>query len=131
MARATAAALLLALAALARAQPHFEFARPAKPSFAYDLAAECAKTFDALFSDFDVVVAPAAPGEAPEGLHTTGDWVFNAMFTVMHMPCLAIPCIKGPKGLPVGIQIVGPRFSDARLLAIGAAVAPVIDADGK
>lgn len=98
---------------------------------AYDLAAECAKTFDALFSDFDVVVAPAAPGEAPEGLHTTGDWVFNAMFTVMHMPCLAIPCIKGPKGLPVGIQIVGPRFSDARLLAIGAAVAPVIDADGK
>ena len=53
------------------------------------------------------------------------------MFTVMHMPCLAIPCIKGPKGLPVGIQIVGPRFSDARLLAIGAAVAPVIDADGK
>jgi subtilisin family serine protease len=40
MARATAAALLLALAALARAQPHFEFARPAKPSFAYDLAAD-------------------------------------------------------------------------------------------
>jgi subtilisin family serine protease len=38
MARATAAALLLALAALARAQPHF--ARPAKPSFAYDLAAD-------------------------------------------------------------------------------------------
>ena len=94
---------------------------------AYDLAADCAKTFDAMFSGFDVVVAPAAPGEAPEGLHTTGDWVFNAMFTVMHVPCLAIPCIKGPKGLPVGVQIVGPRFSDARLLAIAAAVAPVID----
>lgn len=98
---------------------------------AYDLAGDCAKTFDALFGDFDVVVAPAAPGEAPEGLHTTGDWVFNAMFTVMHVPCLAIPCIRGPQGLPVGIQIVGPRFSDARLLAIGAAVAPVIDTDGR
>ena len=97
---------------------------------AYDLAADCAKTFDALFDDFDVVVAPAAAGEAPEGLHTTGDFIFNGMFTVMHVPCLAIPCTKGPKGLPVGIQIVGPRFSDARLLAIGAAVAPVIDADG-
>jgi len=44
------------------------------------------------------------------------------------MPCLGIPCIKGPQGLPVGVQIVGPRYSDARLLRIGAAVAPVIDA---
>ena len=96
----------------------------------YDVAAECAKSFDACFKDFDVVLAPAAPGEAPEGLHTTGDWVFNALFTVMHVPCLAIPCVKGPKGLPVGVQIVGPRFGDARLLAIGAAVAPVIDAEG-
>jgi Asp-tRNA(Asn)/Glu-tRNA(Gln) amidotransferase A subunit family amidase len=46
----------------------------------------------------------------------------------MHVPCLAIPCIKGPKGLPVGVQIIGPRYSDARLLAIADAVAPVIDA---
>jgi Asp-tRNA(Asn)/Glu-tRNA(Gln) amidotransferase A subunit family amidase len=98
---------------------------------AYDLAADCARTFDALFGEFDVVVAPAATGEAPEGLQTTGDYIFNGMFTVMHVPCLAIPCIKGPKGLPVGIQLVGHRFSDARLLAIGAAVAPVIDAAGK
>lgn len=96
---------------------------------AYDLAADCARTFDALFARFDVVVTPAAPGEAPEGLHTTGDWIFNGLWTVMHMPCLAIPCIKGPKGLPVGVQIVGPRYSDARLLAIAAAVAPVIDAE--
>lgn len=97
---------------------------------AYDLAADCAKTFDAMYSGFDVVVTPSAPGEAPEGLHTTGDWIFNGLWTLMHMPCLAIPCTKGPKGLPVGIQIVGPRYSDARLLAIAAAVAPVIDAEG-
>jgi Asp-tRNA(Asn)/Glu-tRNA(Gln) amidotransferase A subunit family amidase len=94
---------------------------------AYDVAADCRKAFDALFNGFDVVLTPSAPGEAPEGLHTTGDWVFNGMWTVMHMPCLAIPCITGPKGLPVGIQIVGPRYSDARLLKIAAAVAPVID----
>jgi Asp-tRNA(Asn)/Glu-tRNA(Gln) amidotransferase A subunit family amidase len=96
---------------------------------AYDLAADCARTFDAMFDEFDFVVAPAAPGEAPEGLSTTGDWVFNAMFTAMHVPCLAIPCTRGEKNLPVGVQIVGPRFSDARLLAIAAAVAPVIDAE--
>jgi Asp-tRNA(Asn)/Glu-tRNA(Gln) amidotransferase A subunit family amidase len=95
---------------------------------AYDLAAECRKAFDALFRGFDVVLTPSARGEAPKGLHTTGEWVFNAMWTLLHVPCLAIPCIKGPKGLPVGVQIVGPRFTDARLLTIAAAVAPVIDA---
>ena len=95
---------------------------------AYDLAADCRKAFDAMFAGFDVVVTPSATGEAPEGLHTTGDKVFNAMWSVLHVPCLAIPCIKGPKGLPVGIQIVGPRYSDARLLKIAAAIAPVIDA---
>jgi Asp-tRNA(Asn)/Glu-tRNA(Gln) amidotransferase A subunit family amidase len=96
---------------------------------AYDLVADCAKTFEAMLASFDVVVTPSATGEAPEGLHSTGDFIFNGMWTVMHMPCLAIPCIKGPKGLPVGIQIVGPRYSDARLLSIAAAVAPIIDAD--
>lgn len=94
---------------------------------AYDLVADCARTFEAMAASFDAVVTPSAPGEAPEGLHSTGDWVFNAMWTVMHMPCLAIPCIKGPKGLPVGIQIVGARYSDARVLAVAAALAPIID----
>jgi len=95
---------------------------------AYDLAADCRKAFDAMFESFDVVLTPSAPGEAPEGLHTTEDWVFNSMWTVLHVPCLAIPCTKGPNGLPVGIQLVGPRYSDARLLTIAAAAAPVIDA---
>jgi Asp-tRNA(Asn)/Glu-tRNA(Gln) amidotransferase A subunit family amidase len=98
---------------------------------AYDLVADCSRTFESLVAGFDAVVTPSAPGEAPEGLHTTGDFVFNGMWTVMHMPCLAIPCISGQQGLPVGIQLVGPRYSDARLLAVAAAVAPVIDAEPK
>jgi Asp-tRNA(Asn)/Glu-tRNA(Gln) amidotransferase A subunit family amidase len=69
------------------------------------------------------------PGEAPEGLHTTGDWVFNAFWTVLHVPCLAIPCTKGSKGLPIGIQIVGPRYGDARLLRIAEAVAAAVDVE--
>jgi Asp-tRNA(Asn)/Glu-tRNA(Gln) amidotransferase A subunit family amidase len=31
--------------------------------------------------------------------------------------------------LPVGVTLVGPRYGDARLLAIAKALAPVIDAD--
>lgn len=98
---------------------------------AYDQAALCRIAFDALFADFDAILAPAAPGEAPEGLHTTGDHVFNAMSTLLHVPCLAIPCTTGDKGLPVGVQIMGPRFGDARLMKVGAAIAPVIDIEEK
>ncbi len=98
---------------------------------AHDLVADCRKTFDAYFNTFDLVLTTAAPGEAPEGLHTTGDWVFNAMWTVLHVPCLAIPCTKGSKGLPVGIQIIGPRYGDARLLKIAEAVAAAIDIEEK
>jgi Asp-tRNA(Asn)/Glu-tRNA(Gln) amidotransferase A subunit family amidase len=95
---------------------------------AYDHAALCRIAFDALFGEtLDVVLTPAAPGEAPVGLETTGDWVFNSMWTVLHTPCVAIPVHKGPNGCPVGIQIVGPRFGDARLLAIAEVAGPVID----
>jgi Asp-tRNA(Asn)/Glu-tRNA(Gln) amidotransferase A subunit family amidase len=98
-------------------------------ALAHDLVADCRKTFDAYFNTFDVVLTPSVPGEAPEGLHTTGDWVFNAFWTVLHMPCLAIPCTKGSKGLPVGIQIVGPRYGDARLLRVAEAVAAAVDVE--
>jgi Asp-tRNA(Asn)/Glu-tRNA(Gln) amidotransferase A subunit family amidase len=97
---------------------------------AYALADSCRPVFDALFGPkLDVVLTPASPGEAPEGLHTTGDAIFNGIWTLLHVPCVGIPCIRGPQGLPVGIQLIGPRLSDARLLAIAEACAPVIDAE--
>ncbi len=34
----------------------------------------------------------------------------------LHVPCLNLPCFSGPKGLPVGIQVVGAIDDDARLL---------------
>jgi len=94
---------------------------------AHDLAAECRRLFDALFTRFDTVLTPSAPGEAPVGLHNNGDPIFNAMWTLLHAPCIAIPCHRGSAGMPVGVQIVGPRYGDAALLAVAAAVGPVID----
>jgi Asp-tRNA(Asn)/Glu-tRNA(Gln) amidotransferase A subunit family amidase len=97
---------------------------------AYNLAARCREQFDNLFgSSLDAVLTPAAPGEAPKGLHSTGDWIFNGLWTLLHVPCIAIPAGTGPTALPVGVQLIGPRFSDARLLRIAAAVAPLIDVD--
>ncbi len=100
---------------------------PAAIVAAHDLAADCRRRFDALFPGIDAVLTCSAPGEAPVGLHNNGDPVFNALWTLLHAPCIAIPCHTGPNGMPVGVQIVGPRYGDAALLAVAEAVAPVVD----
>jgi Asp-tRNA(Asn)/Glu-tRNA(Gln) amidotransferase A subunit family amidase len=97
---------------------------------AYALADSCRVEFDALFGvGLDVVLTPSSPGEAPLGLHTTGDTIFNSMWTLLHGPNIGIPAGRGPRNLPVGVTLVGPRMSDSRLLAIARALAPVIDTD--
>jgi Asp-tRNA(Asn)/Glu-tRNA(Gln) amidotransferase A subunit family amidase len=65
---------------------------------------------------FDAILTLPAPGQAPRGLGDTGSAVFNALWTQFAMPCLTLPAGKGPDGLPVGIQLVGCRHDDARLL---------------
>ncbi|HLJ62948.1 MAG TPA: amidase [Stellaceae bacterium] len=90
---------------------------------AYDQAireADAARAgLPALFGDFDALLVPAAPGEAP-GLDNTGDPVFNRAWTLLGVPCLTLPAGLGPSGLPVGIQLVARRHDDARLLRLGA-----------
>ena len=97
---------------------------------AYALADSCRPVLDAMFGPkLDVILTPSSKGEAPVGLHTTGDAVFNKMWTLMHGPNVGIPVCFGPAGLPVGVTLAGPQMADARLLAIATACAPVIDAE--
>jgi len=93
---------------------------------AYDHAAECRKLWDALFPPYDGILAVAALGEAPVGRQDTGDHVFNAMWTLLHVPCIGLPCTTGPQGTPVGVQVIGPRFGDAALLDVAALLAPAV-----
>jgi Asp-tRNA(Asn)/Glu-tRNA(Gln) amidotransferase A subunit family amidase len=64
-----------------------------------------------------VLLTPCVNGEAPRGLDETGDPGFQAIWTILHTPALTLPTHRGPQGLPVGIQLVAPRFADRRLLA--------------
>ena len=68
---------------------------------------------------FDAILTLPGPGQAPKTLQDTGDAIFNGLWTLLHMPCLTTPAGEGPDGLPVGIQLVGKRHADARLLDIG------------
>ena len=74
--------------------------------------------FDQLFRDVDALLVPSAAGAAPEGLDATGDPLFSRMWNLLGVPCVAIPAGQSGDGLPLGIQLIAPRFSDARLLDV-------------
>ncbi|MGZ8265170.1 MAG: amidase family protein, partial [Burkholderiales bacterium] len=78
---------------------------------------ECRRLLEVTFGDFDVLLVPSAPGEAPKGLATTGDAVFNQTWTALHTPCVTVPVFTGPAGLPMGAQFVGAYGTDYRTLA--------------
>jgi Asp-tRNA(Asn)/Glu-tRNA(Gln) amidotransferase A subunit family amidase len=68
---------------------------------------------------YDAILTPAAAGTAPAGLGSTGEPTFNIMWTLCGMPALSVPLMTGASGLPLGVQLVGPRHGDARLLRTG------------
>lgn len=69
-----------------------------------------------LFDRYDAIITPAAPGEAPKGLGSTGNPIFNGLWTLCGVPAVTLPLLTGPNGMPVGVQVVGRRGEDARLL---------------
>ena len=71
---------------------------------------------DKLFEDYDAIITPAAAGEAPAGLDATGNPIFNTLWTYLGTPAITLPLMEGPNGLPVGVQLIGQRGDDARLL---------------
>ncbi|MBX9699612.1 MAG: amidase, partial [Acetobacteraceae bacterium] len=70
-----------------------------------------------VIAPFDAILTPSAPGEAPEGLAWTGDPAFNALWTLLHLPCVTVPAGSGPRGLPLGLQIVTGFGRDREALA--------------
>jgi len=71
-----------------------------------------------LMADIDVLLTPSAPSAAP-GLETTGPAIFNRLWTLMGTPCVNVPGLKDPAGLPLGVQIVG-RFGRDHQALMGA-----------
>ena len=85
---------------------------------ATDRADERRRLLDRLFADYDAVLTPAAPGEAPADLTTTGNAAFNAIWTQCGVPAVSVPLLEGANGMPLGVQVVAPRSRDANALAV-------------
>ena len=87
---------------------------------AYDgmraLAERCRRALAHDMRELDFLLTPSAPSEAPASLESTGDPVFNRAWTLLGVPCVTLPHGRGPKGLPLGVQLVGAFDADAALL---------------
>lgn len=87
---------------------------------ACSMAVDLRRRIRTVFDRYDVLLAPAAPGEAPLGLEVTGDPIFSRMWTLLHVPSITLPGMVGPKGLPVGIQLLARADADLALLEYAA-----------
>jgi Asp-tRNA(Asn)/Glu-tRNA(Gln) amidotransferase A subunit family amidase len=84
---------------------------------ALGLAGWCRDEFARLMTEFDVLATLSATDEAPEGLESTGSPAVNIAWTLLRGPCVSLPKMLGPKGLPIGLQLCSPQFTDHSLLA--------------
>ncbi|NWF11781.1 amidase [Pseudomonas salomonii] len=98
--------------------------------------AQFANQVHALFNDYDVLLLPtlptlpfAADQVAPDGWPGADGAVpwarwtpFTYPFNITGNPAASLPCGFSPSGLPIGLQVVGPRFADAQVLQFCAAV---------
>ena len=90
---------------------------PAALATARALADEARARLPALFARFDILLGASTTGEAPQGLGSTGDPALNRIWTLLGLPCVQLPAGRGPAGMPVGVQLVGPPHGDAVLCA--------------
>jgi len=84
------------------------------------VAAQCRERLAHVFAGCDAILTPATAGEAPAQLYGAADPAFTPLWTLMHGPCMSLPVLDGPAGLPIGLQVVGARRTDDALLATAA-----------
>ena len=92
------------------------------------------KSFDRFFAQHHLLLTPTTPCTAWPGSQNgpheiagqavgpRGHAVFTPLINHCFLPACSVPCGLDRQGLPIGLQIVGPRFADARVLALAARV---------
>lgn len=80
---------------------------------------------DEVFADVDVLLTPSVLGEAPPR-DTTGDPLLCRQWTLLGTPVVAIPALRGPAGLPVGVQVVAQLRRDRVALDAAAVIADLL-----
>lgn len=117
---------------------------------AYDGPARLRPVFDDIAANYDAVLCPSVIDEAPVGLDHTGSYVssdvlllsseqrltivltqiFNALWTLLHVPVINLPGFAGPSGMPIGLSLVQGRYKDNKLLDVAKLCAAVFQDEG-
>jgi Asp-tRNA(Asn)/Glu-tRNA(Gln) amidotransferase A subunit family amidase len=84
---------------------------------ARDHASRCRAKLSEVFGEHDVLLTPSAVGEALVGIEATGDPLFGRIWTLLGTPSVAVPGLRGPEGLPLGVQVVAAPGQDASAIA--------------
>ncbi len=71
---------------------------------------------DEIFNRYDALITPSVAGQAPPGLDSTGSPAFCVLWTLAGVPSVTLPLLEGRDGLPIGVQLVGRRGNDGRLM---------------
>ena len=79
-------------------------------------ARACRQALVDVYASCEVLLTPSAPGEAPAGIESTGNSLFNRNWTLLGVPCVTLPAGRGASGLPLGVQWVGNYNEDGRVL---------------
>ena len=81
------------------------------------------RAFDKAFESCDVILAPTVPMTAfPEGqstqdpIQTYQTDICTVPVNIAGLPAVSLPCGADEQGLPIGMQLIGPRFSEATIL---------------
>lgn len=82
--------------------------------------------FDAAFKKCDCILSPVAPTVAYKIGEKTSDPLemylgdaYSVPVNIAGVPALSLPCGTGEGGMPVGMQLIGPAFSEAMLYRVG------------
>ena len=87
------------------------------------------RDFDAAFEKVDLLITPTSPSTAfrlgekvddPLAMYLSD--IFTVTLNLAGLPGLSLPCGVSRGGLPIGLQIVGPRFAEDAVLRLAAAL---------
>jgi aspartyl-tRNA(Asn)/glutamyl-tRNA(Gln) amidotransferase subunit A len=97
-----------------------------------------ARDFVEAFRECDVIMGPTAPGTAFRFGEKSGDPVqmylsdiYTIAVNLAGLPGMSIPCGFDTQGLPVGLQIIGNYFDEARMLGVAHAFQQATDWHGR
>jgi len=76
------------------------------------------ESHEEVFEEYHGVLSPSSPGVAPKSLKSTGSAEFNRVWSYLGTPCISIPLLKGKSKMQLGVQLIGAKFDDYKVLGV-------------